>query len=327
MIRDLRAELDVSRVAVLGACFPLRLAGGGSEREDHPGFVRAASAVRRWERRHVVIQDDVNALALGVGALDQPLEPWLLPRGSDGRRQFDEGLGNKHLKLDLEAATVLPDGRLLLLGSGSSPLREKLVVVEPHGSTSVRDGAELYARLRAESAFAGSELNVEGAVVSGATLRLFQRGNGRGSDGGRAVNAVGELALADFLGWLDARAPAPALKRIVRVDLGDERGVPLGFTDAGLLGDGNVAFLACAERSPDVTRDGEVLVCRLGILSEASAKLIDIIDAEGRGCTLKLEGMEAHPGDDESFDVVADVDSHDRPALGAVLRVRARTGK
>lgn len=324
MIVDLRAELDVARIAGLGACFPLRLAGGGSEREDYPGFVRAASAVRRWERRVVVIQDDVNAFALGGGTLAQPLVPWLLPRGSDGRRQFDEALGNKHLKLDLEAATVLPDGRLLLLGSGSSPLREKVVVVEPHGSSSVRDGAELYARLRAETAFSGSELNVEGAVVSGAALRLFQRGNGRGSDAVRAVNAVGDLALPDFLRWLDGGAPAPALTRIVRVDLGDERGVPLGFTDATLLGDGDVAFLACAERSPDVTRDGEVLACRLGVLSEGSAKLIDIVDAEGRACTLKLEGIEALGDDGQSFDVVADVDSHDRPALGAVLQVTAR---
>jgi hypothetical protein len=200
-------------------------------------------------------------------------------------------------------------------------------VLEPDGSSSVRDGSELYAQLRAASAFAGSELNIEGAVVSGAALRLFQRGNGRGAGAVRAVNAVGDLPLADFLLWLDRRARAPALTRIVRVDLGNERGVPLSFTDATLLGDGDVVFLACAERSPDVTRDGEVLACRLGILGEGSVKLIDVIDAEGAGCTLKLEGIEVRPGDDQSFDVVADVDSHDRPALGAVLQLRGRTGR
>ena len=270
----------------------------------------------------MVIQDDVNALGVGGDALDQPLVPWLLPRGSDGRRQFDESLGNKHLKLDLEAATVLPDGRLLLLGSGSTPQREKLVLVRPDGSCALRDGAELYAQLRNQAAFAGSELNVEGAVVQGDLLRLFQRGNGRASGALLPVNAVGELPLSEFLGWLDSGRRVPELTRIIRVDLGNVRGIPLTFTDAARLGSGDIAFLACAENSPDVTRDGEVLACRLGISSQGSILLMDIVDETGRSSTLKLEGIEVHPDDDTTFDVVADVDRSDQPALGAVLRVQ-----
>jgi hypothetical protein len=67
LIANVRAEVDGSRVAVLARTFPLWLAGGGSETEDLPGFARAASAVRRWQRRLVVIQDDVNAIAVGGG--------------------------------------------------------------------------------------------------------------------------------------------------------------------------------------------------------------------------------------------------------------------
>jgi hypothetical protein len=321
LIARVCAELDESRVAVLGQLFPLLLAGGSSETEDYPGFARAASAVRRWRRRLVVIQDDINAIAVGSSELADPLEPWLLPRGEAGRRRFDDALGNKRHKLDLEAATVLPDGRLLALGSGSSKAREHLVIVETDGRTALRGAAALYAQLRREKAFSGSELNIEGAVVQGDVLRLFQRGNGKLSDGLSPVSAVGDLPLAAFLAWLDGGAAAPALKRIAVVDLGSVSGVPLGFTDATVLASGEIAFVACAERSPDVTRDGEVLACRLGMLKDDySVRLHDIVDEAGAPCTSKLEGIEVRPGDDGSFDVVADVDRHDRPALGAVLR-------
>ncbi len=320
-IAHVRAESDGCRAAVLGPLFPLLFAGGSSETEDHPGFARAASAVRRWQRRLVVIQDDINAIAVGGGELAHPLEPWLLPRGEGGRRRFEDALGNKRHKLDLEAATTLPDGRLLALGSGSSKAREHVVILESNGRSALRDASDLYALLRRSTAFSGSELNIEGAVVQGEALRLFQRGNGRTDQAVQAVSAVCDLSLAGFLAWLDRGASAPVLERITRVDLGSVLGVPLGFTDATVLASGEIAFLACAERSPDVTRDGEVVSCRLGLLSDDSARLIDIVDEDGAPCALKLEGIEVRPGD-ESFDVVADVDCHDRPALGAVLQLK-----
>jgi hypothetical protein len=323
LIAHIRAEVNGSRVAVVARPHPLWLAGGGSEAEDIPGFARAASAVRRWQRRLVVIQDDVNAIAVGGEKASTPLEPWLLPRGEDGRRRFDDALGNKRHKLDLEAAAVLPDGRLLALGSGSNRAREHLVIASTDGDTQLRDAADLYAALRQHTAFSGSELNVEGAVVQDGWLRLFQRGNGKVSDGVQPRSAVGDIALPELLAWLDASAPAPQLQRILGVDLGNVGGVPFGFTDATLLASGAIVFLACAERSPDVTRDGEVLACRLGILRNGSAQSIDIVDEAGAPCTLKLEGIEARPDDDEAFDVVADVDRHDRPALGAVLTLRS----
>jgi hypothetical protein len=195
------------------------------------------------------------------------------------------------------------------------------VIVENDGRTALRNASDLYNVLRRSTAFSGSQLNVEGAVVQNGWLRLFQRGNGKSSGELQPVNAIGDLPLSSFLAWLDADAAAPALARVSRVDLGSTSGVPLGFTDATVLANGDIAFLACAERSPDVTRDGEVLACRVGILHGDSARLFDIIDENGAPCVLKLEGIEVRPDDDERFDVVADVDCHDRPALGAVLQL------
>ena len=103
----------------------------GNEPDSASGIashVRAASAIRRQGSRLIVIQDDVNALA--VIDASSCIMPLLLPPGADGRRSFDDTIGNKHLKMDLEAAVVLPDARVLAFGSGSTRARERIVVVE-----------------------------------------------------------------------------------------------------------------------------------------------------------------------------------------------------
>jgi uncharacterized protein DUF6929 len=318
---DLRAEVDPRLTAVLGPPFPLLYASGASTEDDHPGFVRAASAVVHWRNKRVVVQDDVNALAIGGTAAEDALRPLLLPRAADGRRRFEDDLGNKQLKLDLEAAVVLPDGRLLALGSGSSAARERFVLVAPDGGVRVHDAHPLYAYLRSQTAFAGSELNLEGALVSADTLELFQRGNGASSGSLHPVNAVGSLPLPEFLRWLADAGPVPRLSRIVRVDLGMLDGVRFGFTDATWLKADSLAILACAESSPDATQDGPVGGVRFGVLCAGRARVTDIVDTQGRRCRCKLEGIAPHRSIKGSFDVVADVDRTDQPAWGAVLRV------
>jgi hypothetical protein len=102
---------------------------------------------------------------------------------------------------------------------------------------------------------------------------------------------------------------------MIAVDLGEAQGVPYGFTDATLCDDGSLAFLACAEDSADVRSDGPVLGCRFGWLDADGARLADVIEPDGRPTTLKLEGIEARPGVATIFDVVADMDRPDEPAL------------
>ncbi len=283
---------------------------------DLPGHVRAGSGLRRWGEHLVVVQDDVNALAL-VDARTALARPLLLPRGPGERRQFSEAEGTKASKMDLEACVVLPDGRLVALGSGSRPLREQLVVVDQERRVRVVDGAELYAHLRATTDFAGSELNLEGAAVSGEALWLFQRGNGAPVDGIAPQSAMGALDLAAFVRWLDGVGPTPELQSVVTVDLGSVRGVPFGFTDATPLPDGRIAFLAGAEASADAYSDGAVVGARIGIADPNAIVVADVVDDTGLPVPWKLEGLDyvgrADTGKLE-FLVVTDMDDPDSPA-------------
>jgi hypothetical protein len=272
-----------------------------------PPFVRAASAIRRWNGMRVVVQDDVLALAL----LDdgERVEPLLLPMNPDGTRVFDVAHGNRSAKFDLEAAAVLPDGRLLVFGSGAGPLRESLFLLAPGATPLLVPAAALYARLRSDTAFASAGLNLEGALVAAGRLLLLQRGNGAAA--GR--NAIGELPVESLLEWLDHAGAVPELQRVRSFELGTVAGIPLGFTDACALADGRIALLACAEDSSSALMDGPVLACRFAILAGDDLRSCEILDAQGRPALQKFEGIE--PAGHGEFDVVADDDDPQAPAL------------
>ena len=307
----LRAELAARR--------PLRYATNPGSASGIASHVRAASAIRRLGSRLIVIQDDVNALALADAS--SGFKPLVLPPGADGHRSFDDTIGNKHLKMDLEAAVVLPDGRVLAFGSGSAEARENIVVVESETGVRVRRARGLYARLRKLCEAAGNELNIEGSVIQGRRLRLFQRGNGVRVTGRGSGSLVFDVDLDQLLRWLAGRGPAPGVIDVLEVDLGSIEGVPFGFTDAAVTHDGRVAFIACAEESVDVRSDGPVLGCRFGWLDDTGAQVADVIESDGTATALKLEGIEPRPGSSRVFDVVADMDRPDQPAWLAELRV------
>ena len=318
--RRVRATLDPDLHAVLDDMVPLVYApGAAAAAEDVPPHVRAASAMRRLGSRLVIVQDDVNVLALHreggrAGAV-------LLPAGEGGHRAFGDARGNKHAKMDLEACAALPDGRLVAFGSGSTPRRERLVVLGPAGMPRVVEAGDLYAMLRRDVAFAGSQLNVEGAVVADDALTLFQRGNGAPVAGMVPVDATGELPLAEFTRWLDGAPTLPRLQNVNQYDLGEASGVPFSFTDAALAPDGRMAFLACAEASPDAYRDGPVHGCRVGFITSGRARMTEIRHTDGSPVSLKLEGLEPWPDEPGTFHVVADRDDPDEPAILGRLTV------
>lgn len=317
------ASFDPSLTAVLGELRPLVYATDLSE-HDVPVHVRAASALRRRSGRLVIVQDDVNVLVLeGEGAHTEAV---LLPAGAQGLRSFDERRGNKHAKMDLEACAALPDGRLVAFGSGSTDARERLVVFGTDASVRIVDGSRLYTLLRAETSFAGSELNIEGALVVGDAVRLFQRGNGARARGLEPVNATLDLPLGEFNDWLAIGSALPAPRNIVQYDLGRAGEVPFTFTDATLMADGRVAFLACAEASPDTYHDGEVLGVRFGLSDGSNVRLGPIVNRDGSPSRLKLEGIERRPGAERGFDVVADMDRPDEPALWGQLELTGALG-
>ena len=297
------ARFDASRAAALDELEPLHYERAA---DGLPSHVRAASALRRFDNRLVVVQDDVLALAARDGS--GSVEPVLLPRHPSGRRVFDDTLGNKREKLDLEACVTLPDGSLVAFGSGSSPVRERLVVWNGRDAPVVVAAPSLYRDVRAAVARGGARLNIEGAVVRGTRLLLMHRGNDA-----RGASAIAELDRDDFAAWLANGSRSPRVARVTTVDLGDIGGVPFGFTDAVALDDERVVVLACAEDTPSAVSDGPVLGCRVGLLDAEGIVTADVHDAAGR-TLLKLEGIERRPRSSIEFDVVADMDRPSAPA-------------
>ncbi len=320
-IRDVKPETlvverDPRLVARVASRTPLLYTAGGCELEDRPPNVRAGSALRWLGGRLAVVQDDAGFLALvdPSGAA----EARALPRGPAGRRRFESRLGNKAEKLDLEAAVVLrgrSGERLVAFGSGSTERRERLVVAGEDGSVRVVDAAPLYAMLRADVTFSGSELNVEGAAVANGVLRLFQRANGAPARGLEPVNATMDLDLDAFVAWLDGDGALPRPLRIAQYDLGTAAGVRFGFTDAAALADGRILFVAGAESSPNTYDDGAVVGCRLGVLEADGGRCADLTDESGGPCALKVEGITLASDDGRRLFAVTDQDSPDEPAL------------
>jgi hypothetical protein len=275
-----------------------------------------------------IVQDDAHFVAVFDPTTGRT-SAIPLPEVVDGRRQFDDRRGNKAHKLDLEACVAAPDGTdtlFLALGSGSTPRRERAAVVTGWAAgepvARVVPLPRLYAALRAERRFSGSEMNVEGAALLGHHLRLFGRGNGAARDDDRPVNATCDLDWAALVAHLHdpAGAPAPAPSAIVQYDLGEIDGVPLGFTDGIRWGDG-VLYAAAAEASADAVQDGEVLGSAIGVIDAAGrARWTLVRDADGAPFTAKVEGVLA--GDEPGrLLVVVDVDDPDVPSELCVVEI------
>ncbi|MDH5274420.1 MAG: hypothetical protein OEY13_15270 [Gammaproteobacteria bacterium] len=322
-LQTLQAVFSSSLTATLGTPRPLLYDHGAHPLEDLPAHVRAASSIRRQGHRLVILQDDVSALAV-LDPATGSTQPILLPAGPNGARVFDDERGNKKFKLDLEACIVLPDGRLVALGSGSSPQREKIVTVAATIGAMAQQfsGSDLYASLRVHAAQRGARLNIEGAVLQGRWLRLLQRGHGK--RGFEPWNAILDVSLDKFVGWLDGRNAVPPVRRVLEIHLGEVAGVPFGFTDAAVTDDGRVAFLACAEDTEDALIDGPVMGCRFGWLDadDRAVVMTDVVEGDGQPTRLKLEGIETRAGNGTAFDVVADMDRGDQPGQIAELVVR-----
>lgn len=264
----------------------------------------AASGLVADETALYVVADDCTRLHIYArGTLAEAPSVVLLPDTlpADPR-------GRKAAKPDLEMLTRLPDGRLLALGSGSTLRRARGVLIplpaDPD-TLSVHDVAPLYAALSAEF----TELNLEGAAVTGAFLRLLQRGNGS-----VATNAVIDLELAGVLDTLARGRPWPAdlVRHTRRLDLGHLPGGPLGFTDAATLPEGDVLFTAVAEGGGSTYEDGDFGGAALGRL-DADGRLQWLTPLEG---PWKIEGLSVTARDDGGLELlmVADADDPTVPA-------------
>jgi hypothetical protein len=292
-----------------GADHPSRTAMSESENQH----VRAASGIVRAGGDLYIVQDDASFIA--VRREDGRVDSIVLPAGPGGRRRFEDALGNKRDKLDLEGVVMIAPGRIAGFGSGSLPARERIAILDlENGEVRVHDASELYRALRERTDFSGSELNLEGAAIAGAALRLFQRGNGAPQRDLSPVNASVDLDRASFVRWLDGEGPLPELARVRRYDLGEENGVRYSFTDAVAVGE-RILFVAGAEDSPDAIEDGEVVGVRIGVMHGTEVRFAPLLDLDGSRSAAKIEGIApVREGVVDRFFAVTDLDDPDRPS-------------
>lgn len=291
------------------ACKPLHYAPGTAPAKDHT-WIRAASGVAPFGDALAIVQDDAHFLATIRGNEVTPIA--LAHAGSTGPLANDPRV-TRGDKLDLESIVAVDGGRVLAFGSGSAPMRRVIVVLEHGASTGVlRDASALFDALSAVRAFAGSELNIEGAVQIDRKIRLFQRGNGAARDGEAPVNATADLDRDALLAWLDEDGPTPELENVRRYELGRIDGVPLAFTDATVRR-GEVIFIAVAEGSPDATRDGEVMGAHVGRFLDGQAETVPVVEANGAPTRRKIEGLTPHTEGD-ALHAVIDADDPSRAA-------------
>lgn len=321
MTRRIVAERDGRLTARIRGSTQLLYEEEARPDPERPPYVRAGSSLARIGGRIAVIEDDANFIAL-IAPDSRRADYIRLPPGPGGHRVFDEEHGNKGDKLDLEACVTIHDEgveRLVALGSGSGPERERIVVASAPGGgepeIEVYHAPAFYAALREERAFSGSALNVEGVIVlPGGVMRLYQRGNGEPRDGVEPVNATADLDWPALLAHLRApeTRPAPALHDVVRYELGRLDGVRLGFSDAELY-EGLVLFSASAEDDAG-GGDGRVTGSVLGVIDESGARWTELTDTDGGPFRGKIEGLHLSPDDARLMYFVVDEDDTEKPS-------------
>ncbi len=309
---------------------PLFYADGADLALDRPAHVRAGSSLAWVPGGIALIQDDANFVAL-VEPEGGRARAITLPAGVGGRRQFDDDRGNKAHKFDLEACVAVErEGEtvLLALGSGSSSRRERVALIRgwerEHPEVSLVHLPRLYDALRDARRFAGTELNVEGAVFLGDRLRLFGRGNGASRDGDAAANATCDLDWTALLAHLDApdHRPPPRPAAVMRYDLGHLDGVALGFTDAACWRD-VLLYSAAAEDSPDAVQDGPVTGSVIGVIaSDGRTRWAPLAEPSGERFTGKVEGVLPALDTTDRLYVVVDADDPDDPSALCTVELR-----
>ena len=258
----------------------------------------ASGLVLRGGELYAIADDELFAAVFDVhGKLLRRVE--LLPGELPGEHKE-----RKRRKPDFEALASMPDGRLLALGSGSTPARTRSVCFDPalRRAHAMSDWSPLYEELSRSL----PELNIEGVAVQAGRLWLAQRGNGAAGQ-----NACIELDLDVVHVALDeARSiTARALVAIHPVVLGSIDGAPLSLTDLTPHPTAGLVFSAAAEPSGSTYDD-----------APTTGSVIGVMDARGViGCELrvmpvcKLEGI-ALSSDASTLWLVADPDDRSQRA-------------
>lgn len=261
------------KVETMEACEDSRLRAELTAVRTIAGVTGGSALLRQGDELIAVHDDAFRVTRIALPALTST--PWIL--AGDGR------VLPKAEKPDFEAAVRLSDGVILVLGSGSTPLRCRIARLDVARRTgSVGERPDLYAALT-RALGTGARPNIEGAVADARRLELFHRGSGG------APSAILELPATALL-EPEPIADVAAIRWCV---LGALDGVPLAFTDAAALPDGRVAFAAAAEDTVNAVADGPVAGSVLGVLDGArsQARWTRLLDVDGTPYRQKAEGL------------------------------------
>ena len=238
----------------------------------HP-FLSAASGLVQIGETLCVVGDDEQHLVVFEQGDEAPgrlirLLPGDLPRKKKQR---------KAVKPDFEILFQLPDsGLICAMGSGSTPQRMRGAMIELEtGSVALLDLQQLFA----EIASLVTEINLEGAVVRGDRLLLFNRGNMQNPE-----TNIFETALSAITSDESAQV---TLVKTIALPIID--GVPLTVTDACSLDDRHILLSAVAEVTDDSYADGDILGAAIIVLNPN----LDVVAIEPLKPVCKIEGISA----------------------------------
>lgn len=198
-----------------------------------------------------------------------------------------DAAARKKLKPDFEVLLALPCAagtRLLAMGSGSTGQRMRGVVVDvPADDAPVNVRVIDLRALFAAIAPLVPEINLEGAVLRGDELLLFNRGNSA-----HPASQVIAVPLAEVLAEV-LEGGCVAARLCAQLRLPDVAGVPLTVTDACLLESGHILLSAAAEATDNSYADGALVGAAIVELGADLAVLwVEPLDP-----VVKVEGLSA----------------------------------
>lgn len=253
-------------------------------------FLSAASGMAVQGDLLCAVADDEHCLAMfALGTA----EPGKLVRLIDDDLP-KSAAQRKKVKPDFEILLALPGAnlpganlpraggnRLLALGSGSTPQRMRGAIIDLPANDS-KDGKPRVRLIDLQPLFASiaplvSEVNLEGAVLNGDQLLLFNRGNMQ-----FPASHILAIPLAAVLDGGPMVASVCAALKLPMVS-----GVPLTVTDACRLNNGHILLCAVAEATADSYADGALMGAAIVEL-DAQFNLLAVEPLEP---PLKVEGI------------------------------------
>ncbi|QNN41095.1 DUF6929 family protein [Pedobacter roseus] len=180
----------------------------------------------------------------------------------------------KALKPDFEILCQYED-KLYILGSGSTSKRNLMIEFDLKTHQVVRkDLTEAYGKLKSMAKIDDQNFNLEGAIFTGKTWLLFNRGNGLDSK-----NGIFKIEGTDLANSSQVLFNSFKLPNIDHVES--------SFTDATLVKN-EIFFIATAEDTKSTYADGEIMGSFIGSINLQNLKLTFSNKISGRH---KFEGI------------------------------------